>query len=27
MHRDGFPAPDSGLLLTHFLTVADVARS
>ncbi|WP_328876952.1 VOC family protein [Streptomyces sp. NBC_00299] len=27
MHRDGFPAPDSGLLLTHFLTVTDVARS
>ncbi|MGW6737473.1 VOC family protein [Streptomyces sp. NPDC055013] len=27
MHPDGFPAPDSGLLLTHFLTVTDVARS
>ena len=27
MHRDRFPAPDSGILLTHFLTVADVARS
>jgi catechol 2,3-dioxygenase-like lactoylglutathione lyase family enzyme len=27
MPSDGFPAPDSGLLLTHFLTVADVARS
>lgn len=27
MHRDGFPAPDSGLLVTHFLTVTDVARS
>ncbi|MEU6308349.1 VOC family protein [Streptomyces chartreusis] len=27
MHAEGFPAPDSGLLLTHFLTVADVARS
>ncbi|MFE3883034.1 VOC family protein [Streptomyces lydicus] len=27
MHRDGFPAPHSGLLVTHFLTVADVARS
>ncbi|MEU1257953.1 VOC family protein [Streptomyces chartreusis] len=27
MHVEGFPAPDSGLLLTHFLTVTDVARS
>ncbi|MFB6638271.1 VOC family protein [Streptomyces chartreusis] len=27
MHAEGFPAPDSGLLLTHFLTVTDVARS
>ncbi|MEU8849766.1 VOC family protein [Streptomyces sp. NPDC048564] len=27
MHSDGFPAPVSGLLLTHFLTVTDVARS
>ncbi|MFB6931891.1 VOC family protein [Streptomyces chartreusis] len=27
MHAEGFPAPDAGLLLTHFLTVADVARS
>lgn len=27
MRRDGFPAPEEGLLLTHFLTVADVGRS
>lgn len=27
MHAEGFPAPDSGLLLTHFLTVTDVACS
>ncbi|MFC7640823.1 VOC family protein [Streptosporangium lutulentum] len=27
MHRGDFPAPETGLLLTHFLTVADVARS
>ncbi|MFD9003261.1 VOC family protein [Streptomyces sp. NPDC059582] len=27
MHHDGLPAPDTGLVLTHFLTVADVARS
>ncbi|MGW4171932.1 VOC family protein [Streptomyces chartreusis] len=27
MHAEGFPAPDFGLLLTHFLTVADVTRS
>ncbi|MFH9820661.1 VOC family protein [Streptomyces sp. NPDC017230] len=27
MRREDLPAPDSGLLLTHFLTVADVPRS
>ncbi|HEV7629131.1 MAG TPA: VOC family protein [Streptomyces sp.] len=27
MHRDDLPAPQEGLLLTHFLTVRDVARS
>lgn len=27
MRRDDLPAPEAGLLLTHFLTVADVARS
>lgn len=27
MRREDLPAPESGLLLTHFLTVADVARS
>ncbi|MFJ9854010.1 VOC family protein [Streptomyces sp. NPDC101150] len=27
MSRDDFPYPETGLLLTHFLTVADVARS
>jgi catechol 2,3-dioxygenase-like lactoylglutathione lyase family enzyme len=27
MRRGDFPAPETGLLLTHFLTVADVARS
>ena len=26
-NRGGLPAPDRGLLLTHFLTVRDVARS
>jgi catechol 2,3-dioxygenase-like lactoylglutathione lyase family enzyme len=26
-HRDDLPAPDQGLILTHFLTVRDVARS
>jgi predicted enzyme related to lactoylglutathione lyase len=25
--RDDLPAPDQGLVLTHFLTVRDVARS
>lgn len=27
MRREDLPAPDSGMLLTHFLTVRDVARS
>jgi catechol 2,3-dioxygenase-like lactoylglutathione lyase family enzyme len=27
VHRDDLPAPQEGLLLTHFLTVRDVARS
>lgn len=27
MRRDDLPAPPTGLLLTHFLTVRDVARS
>lgn len=27
MDRDDLPAPDTGLILTHFLTVRDVARS
>ncbi|MFB7084363.1 VOC family protein [Streptomyces sp. NPDC056296] len=27
MRREDLPAPESGLLLTHFLTVADVPRS
>lgn len=27
MNRDDLPAPASGMLLTHFLTVADVPRS
>ncbi len=27
MNRDDLPAPAEGLLLTHFLTVGDVARS
>ena len=27
MRRDDLPAPDEGLLLTHFITVRDVARS
>lgn len=27
MNRDDLPAPSEGLLLTHFLTVRDVARS
>ncbi|HWM36886.1 MAG TPA: VOC family protein [Streptomyces sp.] len=27
MNRDDLPAPETGLLLTHFLTVRDVARS
>ncbi|MFF8959758.1 VOC family protein [Streptomyces sp. NPDC014894] len=27
MRREDLPAPETGLLLTHFLTVADVARS
>ncbi|MEU6734032.1 VOC family protein [Streptomyces physcomitrii] len=27
MRRDDLPAPDTGLLVTHFLTVADVPRS
>ncbi|GAO07599.1 glyoxalase [Streptomyces lydicamycinicus] len=27
MSRDDLPYPEAGLLLTHFLTVADVARS
>ncbi|MEZ7002242.1 VOC family protein [Streptomyces sp. SCSIO 75703] len=27
MRRDDLPAPESGILLTHFLTVADVPRS
>lgn len=27
MNRDDLPAPTEGLLLTHFLTVRDVARS
>lgn len=27
MRRDDLPAPDTGLLLTHFITVADVPRS
>ena len=27
MKRDDFPAPREGMVLTHFLTVADVARS
>ncbi|MFH9691017.1 VOC family protein [Streptomyces sp. NPDC017413] len=27
MRREDLPAPEAGLLLTHFLTVADVARS
>jgi catechol 2,3-dioxygenase-like lactoylglutathione lyase family enzyme len=27
MHREDWPAPERGILLTHFLTVADVARS
>jgi catechol 2,3-dioxygenase-like lactoylglutathione lyase family enzyme len=26
-NRDGLPAPERGLVLTHFLTVRDVARS
>ena len=27
MNRDDLPAPTAGLVLTHFLTVSDVARS
>ncbi|MDL4777747.1 MULTISPECIES: VOC family protein [Thermomonosporaceae] len=27
MRREDLPAPESGILVTHFLTVADVARS
>ena len=27
MNPDDLPAPDSGLLVTHFLTVEDVPRS
>jgi catechol 2,3-dioxygenase-like lactoylglutathione lyase family enzyme len=27
MLRDDLPAPDAGILLTHFLTVSEVARS
>ncbi|WP_049564217.1 VOC family protein [Streptomyces sp. SBT349] len=27
MRRDDLPAPETGVLLTHFLTVRDVARS
>ncbi|MER5772177.1 VOC family protein [Streptomyces sp. NPDC001985] len=27
MRREDLPAPDAGILLTHFLTVADVPRS
>ncbi|MFI1018704.1 VOC family protein [Streptomyces sp. NPDC020965] len=27
MRHEDLPAPDAGLLLTHFMTVADVARS
>jgi len=27
MDTENLPAPDTGILLTHFLTVADVARS
>ncbi|MFF8315257.1 VOC family protein [Streptomyces lydicus] len=27
MDNDGIPAPSAGLLMTHFLTVRDVARS
>lgn len=27
MNRDDLPAPETGLILTHFLTVTDVARS
>lgn len=27
MRREDWPAPETGILLTHFLTVADVARS
>ncbi|SCK27036.1 Catechol 2,3-dioxygenase [Streptomyces sp. WMMB 714] len=27
MNRDDLPAPETGMLLTHFLTVRDVARS
>jgi catechol 2,3-dioxygenase-like lactoylglutathione lyase family enzyme len=27
VRRDDLPAPDEGLLLTHFITVRDVARS
>ena len=26
-HPEDFPAPDEGLLVTHFLIVRDVARS
>ncbi len=27
MRREDWPAPEAGILLTHFLTMADVARS
>jgi len=27
MHREDLPAPATGFLITHFITVADVARS
>ncbi|MGW1544655.1 VOC family protein [Streptomyces sp. NPDC002309] len=27
MHVEGLPVPESGLLLTHFITVADVPRA
>ena len=27
MRREDWPAPETGIVLTHFLTVADVARS
>ena len=27
MDRSDFPAPEQGLLITHFIVVSDVARS